>query len=250
LKTFILGLCLSVLIAATCHARQVAIEPAGGWVGSAHVEAAFEHVVEEQKPIAVMFAQQSVSVTSCPKCVGPDILAEVVGLMHSNAFNGMVRVLAQGSAQNHEQARKLRSHVDVRVQQPAVYIADPNLNVLGVVHRGQSSAQKKQAAGQAREVLGWIKSSHKLIGRADDFIEAGRFTQAVEMIEKIQQQEQIVMHKLDAAHGKKPESPDAQDQAQAQGDTAPKPVGRFFPEVMDKAKERLEQINTRVAAKD
>ena len=161
----------SVLAAAT-------IDPLPGWVKADKLDKVLEYAKAKGRPIAFLHTFKT---SDCPICT-----SDSRKYMREKSLAGTARVILYAEEPLPEAFRTVAKQVkrpDNVI--PVVYIATPELEVIGFARSGTNTKDLKQIVALSRKIMTWRKKAAKNISKADALVEGGRFKAATTLYEKV-----------------------------------------------------------------
>ncbi len=225
---FVLALVAICMMAAAAHARELV--PPAGWGTGEDLDQAIEYAQKKGLPIVFVHTFKE---TDCPKCIGA-----TTRFTSERGFQNMVALMVYES-ESSPKFRQVEQQVkDHGTYLPRLYITDPELNLIAFVKYEDSARGSTAAAAMANEFMAWRSNVPKRVDRAD--AQAARraaYSKSLEQIEKIAAEDRAVSAKLDQIlRGVEPAK-----KADADAE-APAAKGRFFPNIVEEARQRYEQM--------
>ncbi|KPL04971.1 MAG: hypothetical protein AMK75_00050 [Planctomycetes bacterium SM23_65] len=171
-RTFASACVVLLLLASWLSAKD--IEPRRGWVTGEHAEKAVAYAKKKGMPIVFLYAY---SQSSCPKHN-----ARADTYMRDRSLNGMVRVLVYCDKPRPAAFTKVVSQVGQDgVYVPRMYIADPELRLLGFVRNNVTGTKLARIASLGKRNMAWQGKTVKALKKAEKLAADGKFNAALEI---------------------------------------------------------------------
>ena len=228
-------LAVALLGALAASASAATIEPLAGWAKVDQLDKAIEVAKKKGLPIVFLYAFQE---SDCPLHNGC-----ARSYMREKSLAGMVRVLVYCDQPAPAQVAEVLKQVtppDNLV--PRMYIADPDLRILGFV-KYKAGKDLKPIIALAKSNMKWLTKSRKSLEKANGLAEDGRYKAACKLYDNIIKNDvkrTVLVHKTWG------EEADAETTS-----------GFYFPEAKEKrdgieklANDRLEKARTHFLAQE
>ena len=178
MKTGLIAFLTLVLFAAPTTA--LTLDPLPGWVTADDIEKAVEVAKKKGCPIAFLHAPQE---------GGAEVVMARV-YMKLTVLEGMVKVLVYDSKRPPTTFTKVASQVEAPSEGlPLLYIASPDLKILGFIEKGGHKKTGGRVAEVAWGTWKWIKKSKADIEAAEKGMEIGRFGTALKTFRRIAEEQ-------------------------------------------------------------
>jgi len=171
-----LVLALAVLAGFSGIASAYTLDPLKGWATAIHLDKAVKAAKKKNVPIVLLYAPQE----------GGGAVVRARVYMRLPALRGMVRVLVYESSRPPSVFQKVADQVEGPSESlPIMYIATPELKILGFVQSGAHKKTANRVIGHVKRTMTWIKKSRKEIASAEKRAQAGKFGTLLTTLKRI-----------------------------------------------------------------